>query len=331
MSIYTKTGDKGTTALFDGSRVKKYDDRVETYGSFDELNAEISVAEKFVTSAENKTLLRNIERQLFYVCAELATENEAALASKIIITQNDISDLEQIIDTYTAKLPKVDSFVLPGSSTAGAFLHSARTIARRAERLLVRFAEQTSVRKELLQFVNRLSDCLYIVAREEDFRQMLDKATKLIVARYLELTEEKKPITAYLSFSFCENLMRKVCIISEEEGVPVTLAVVDAHGNTRFNYRMEHALLVSAELATKKAYSAVAMKTSTENLTEAVQPGAALYQLETLTNGDIVTFGGGVPLYAKDGTIIGGIGISGGSVEQDIRIAKKALSMIEKG
>ncbi|EFS03547.1 PduO protein, partial [Listeria seeligeri FSL S4-171] len=96
MSIYTKTGDKGTTALFDGSRVKKYDDRVETYGSFDELNAEISVAEKFVTSAENKTLLRNIERQLFYVCAELATENEAALASKIIITQNDISDLEQI-------------------------------------------------------------------------------------------------------------------------------------------------------------------------------------------------------------------------------------------
>lgn len=252
MSIYTKTGDKGTTALFDGSRVKKYDDRVETYGSFDELNAEISVAEKFVTSAENKTLLRNIERQLFYVCAELATENEAVLASKIIITQNDISVLEQVIDTYTAKLPKVDSFVLPGSSTAGAFLHSARTIARRAERLLVRFAEQTPVRKELLQFVNRLSDCLYIVAREEDFRQMLDKATKLIVARYLEITEEKQPITANLSFSFCENLMHNVCAVSEEEGVPVTLAVVDAHGNTRFNYRMEHALLVSAELATKK-------------------------------------------------------------------------------
>lgn len=77
MSIYTKTGDKGTTALFDGNRVKKYDDRVESYGSFDELNAEISVAEKFVTSTENKSLLRNVERQLFYVCAELATEHEA--------------------------------------------------------------------------------------------------------------------------------------------------------------------------------------------------------------------------------------------------------------
>ncbi|MBC1489798.1 cob(I)yrinic acid a,c-diamide adenosyltransferase [Listeria sp. FSL L7-1485] len=331
MSIYTKTGDKGTTALFDGSRVKKYDDRVETYGSFDELNAEISVAEKFVTSAENKTLLRNIERQLFYLCAELATENEAALNDKIIITQDDISNLEKIIDNYSTKLPKVDSFVLPGSSTAGAFLHSARTIARRAERLLVRFAEQTPVRMEILKYVNRLSDCLYILAREEDFRQMLDKATKLIVERYLKQTEKEPSKTTELSFSFCEKLMRHVCAISEEESVPVTLAVVDAHGNTRFNYRMEQALLVSAELATKKAYSAVAMKTSTENLAEAVQPGAELYQLETLTNGDIVTFGGGVPIYTSNGTIIGGIGISGGSVEQDIRIAKKALSMIEKG
>lgn len=73
------------------------------------------------------------------------------------------------------------------------------------------------------------------------------------------------------------------------------------------------------------------MKTSTEKLTEAVQPGAPLYQLETLTNGEIVTFGGGVPIYGKDGAIIGGMGISGGSVEEDIHIAKKALSMIEKG
>ncbi|MBC1672375.1 cob(I)yrinic acid a,c-diamide adenosyltransferase [Listeria welshimeri] len=331
MSIYTKTGDKGTTALFDGNRVKKYDDRVETYGSFDELNAEISVAEKFVTSSENKALLRNVERQLFYVCAELATENESALASKIIITEEDIKELEKVIDDYTAKLPKVDSFVLPGSSTAGAFLHSARTIARRGERLLVHFSEQTTVRKELLKFVNRLSDFLYILAREEDFRQMLDKATKLIVAKYLEQTGQEKSISTDLSFSFCEKLMHQVCIVSEEVGVPVTLAIVDAHGNPRFNYRMEHALLVSAELATKKAYSAVAMKTSTENLAEAVQPGAPLYQLETLTNGDIVTFGGGIPIYGKDGAIIGGMGISGGSVEEDIHIAKKALSMIEKG
>ncbi|MBC8924299.1 cobalamin adenosyltransferase, partial [Escherichia coli] len=73
-------------------------------------------------------------------------EHEASLASKIIITENDINQLEKVIDDYTAKLPKVDSFVLPGSSTAGAFLHSARTVARRGERLLVRLSEQTAIR-----------------------------------------------------------------------------------------------------------------------------------------------------------------------------------------
>lgn len=95
MSIYTKTGDKGTTALFDGNRVKKYDDRVETYGSFDELNAEISVAEKFVTSAENKTLLRNVERQLFYVCAELATEHEASSLAKLLLQKTTSINLKK--------------------------------------------------------------------------------------------------------------------------------------------------------------------------------------------------------------------------------------------
>ncbi|MGG5844260.1 GlcG/HbpS family heme-binding protein, partial [Klebsiella pneumoniae] len=109
--------------------------------------------------------------------------------------------------------------------------------------------------------------------------------------------------------------------------VPVVVSIVDAHGTETVTWRMPDALLVSSELAPKKAWTAVAMKTATHELATTVQPGAALYGLESHLQGKVVTFGGGYPLW-RDGQLIAGLGISGGSVEQDMAIAQAAMAAI---
>ncbi|MGO3732289.1 MAG: cob(I)yrinic acid a,c-diamide adenosyltransferase [Vagococcus sp.] len=186
MAIYTKTGDKGTTSLFDGKRVKKYSDRVETYGTFDECNTCISVAEKFCQSEENKLFLTHIQYKMFQLAGEIATSDNDKFSMKSQqISKEDIAELEELIDRYTEKLPKITTFILPGSSVAGAHLHMARAVCRRGERMLVRLSEEEAIiRPELLKYVNRLSDCLYIISRDEDHTDKEEKIIDEIVRRY---------------------------------------------------------------------------------------------------------------------------------------------------
>ena len=170
MAIYTKGGDKGNTSLYDGKRVKKYELRVETYGTFDELNAYICLCEKYVTSEQNKAWLNKIQELMIRLSAELATEDQEKQKRLALVTEKDSLALEKAIDHYLEELPKVTSLAMPGRSKGAAYLHVARTVARRGERLLVRLAEEIEVREELLIYTNRLSDFLYAMASEEDFR-----------------------------------------------------------------------------------------------------------------------------------------------------------------
>ena len=169
MAIYTKTGDTGTTALFDGTRVPKNSLRVDTYGTFDELNAQVSVCEKLVVSPDNKHVLHTLQHQLFRLCAEVATPHVENLSeSSNLISQQDISELEYMIDDYTNRLPQQHSFILSGNYLSAAELHVARTICRRGERLLISLGSVEPIRDEVRKFINRLSDALYIMARMED-------------------------------------------------------------------------------------------------------------------------------------------------------------------
>ena len=170
MAIYTKGGDKGNTSLYDGKRVKKCDLRVETYGTFDELNAHLCLSEKYVTSEQNRAWLNKIQELMIQLCAELATEDQEKQKRLTLITEEDSLALERAIDHYLEELPKITSLAMPGKSKGAAYLHVARTVARRGERLLVRLTKETEVREELLVYVNRLSDFLYAMASEEDFR-----------------------------------------------------------------------------------------------------------------------------------------------------------------
>ncbi len=333
MSVYTKTGDKGSTALFDGARVKKYDERVDTYGTFDELNASVSLATKYVNDARNRIFLEDVQRNLFYLCAELATEKADLTSNVIRITALEVKELETRIDLITANLPRINRFVLPGKCKASSHLHVSRTIARRAERLLVKLSETIFVRKEILQYINRLSDFLYILAREEDFQFTVSKLTSEIMSRYHAVSGVQIETIGVicmkkLTLSVFTELATAVEQVATSENVPVTMAIVGTDSQLLFHYRMTDALLVSTDLAKKKAYSAVAMKAETEALAGLVQPGAPLYQLEALTDGQVVTFGGGVPIYDENQQVIAGLGVSGGSVEEDVRIAKTALSIV---
>lgn len=190
MAIYTKGGDKGSTSLFDGERVSKDSLRVSTYGTFDELNANISLADKFCISERNKKILQRVEYRMFFLQGEIATKDAEKFRSQSrIITDDDVHYLESIIDDYTAQLPKVNSFILPGSSLAGAQLHVCRTVCRRAERQLVAFMKVNPVRPEIERYVNRLSDFMYIMARSEDHQDYLEKVIEKVIQRYCKAIE----------------------------------------------------------------------------------------------------------------------------------------------
>lgn len=182
MSIYTKGGDKGKTSLFDGLRVDKDSLRVETYGTFDELNANISLAEKLCKSTKNKELLKSVEYKMFYLQGEIATKDtKKFIAKSKIITDDDTHNLEKVIDYYTDQLPPVHNFILPGASIAGAQLHICRTVCRRAERNFIKLSRNVEFRPELERYINRLSDFLYILARSEDYEDLVDKVTQKVI------------------------------------------------------------------------------------------------------------------------------------------------------
>ncbi len=163
--IYTRTGDTGTTGLGDGSRVEKHGQRVCAYGAVDEANAVLGIARLHVPENLDAALAR-VQNDLFDVGADLCTpEMETPRVPPLRITDAQIRWLEQDIDRMNAELPSLRSFVLPGGTAAAAHLHHARTVARRAERDISALAAVEAVNPLTLQYMNRLSDWLFVAAR----------------------------------------------------------------------------------------------------------------------------------------------------------------------
>lgn len=171
MKIYTKTGDDGTTSLFGGKRVLKDDERVDTYGDIDELNSIIGLSLNFVLSHEVKKDLMKIQNQLFRVGAFLATpiDDRSKLKTLENISDQDIIYFENRIDYYDERLPELKNFILPGGSLSSGFLHFARTVCRRCERKIVKFALKEEGDKIYIKYFNRLSDFLFVIARYENY------------------------------------------------------------------------------------------------------------------------------------------------------------------
>jgi cob(I)alamin adenosyltransferase len=168
--IYTRTGDDGTTALGTGERRKKYDLRIAAYGTLDELNAALGLARLHTKDdAALDVALSRIQNDLFDAGADLTMpgKGKGPDGARLTVTDNQVAWLESEIDRLNAELAPLRSFVLPGGSAASAYLHLARTVCRRGERLIAELADRPgeSVTPEVLKYVNRLSDFLFVAAR----------------------------------------------------------------------------------------------------------------------------------------------------------------------
>jgi len=163
--IYTRGGDKGETSLGDGERVPKHDLRVAAYGTVDEANATIGLA-RLHTTGEADAMLARIQNDLFDLGADLCTpESPNPKYPPLRVAQAQIDRLEREIDAMNAALKPLDSFILPGGTPAAAYLHLARTVARRAERLITELATKEGVNPRAIAYINRLSDHLFVLAR----------------------------------------------------------------------------------------------------------------------------------------------------------------------
>lgn len=170
MNIYTKTGDKGSTSLFDNVRVSKDDIRVESYGTIDELGTWLGLAKNYVDDEEMYNTLQSIQNKLFTVATNLATEDLSKV--KYHIVEEDILGLENIVDNYMGRLNNPTGFIVPGSGKKSAYLHVARTVCRRAERRIVSLSGVAEVDLLVIKYVNRLSDALYAMARFSEEKEI---------------------------------------------------------------------------------------------------------------------------------------------------------------
>lgn len=172
MKIYTKTGDKGTTSLYGGTKVEKDNLRIETYGTIDELNSYIGLIRSYTIDPILMEELIIIQKDLFNIGAELATPADKLMLAngkprlKVMIEESQITQLEEWIDDIDETLEIMTHFILPGGNQASSHTHVARCICRRAERLIVSLSKVEEIRPELFKYINRLSDYLFTAARK---------------------------------------------------------------------------------------------------------------------------------------------------------------------
>lgn len=330
-NLYTKTGDKGQTSLVGGARVSKSSPRVNCYGTIDEANSMLGLAYTQTEQSFVKDSIKSIQKKLFVVGAELASDEAGMKRLKSTVSEDDVSFLESIVDECTKTTGKQTHFVIPGVNAQSAALHVARTIVRRAEREIVAMAETEQVREVLVRYINRLSDAIYAMARLEETlaeqKQLVEKVVEIVKQSIGgEKTGHTPPFTLETLQRMAQYAERKAAEIN----VPVVFSAVDSGGNLILLHRMEGALLASVDISIGKAYSASTLKMPTHELAKLAQPGQPLYGIQHTNNGKIVVFGGGYP-YMVDGKVVGAIGVSGGSVEQDMSVAEFALNQVVGG
>jgi len=324
MKVYTKTGDEGKTSLLSKQRVYKDSIRVEAYGTVDEANAAMGLGKSLIThSPWAVDMIEPIQKELISLNADLATESLDVADYRI--TEVHVARLESMIDSLEQRRIPQNYFVTPGTCSASAALDLARTMVRRAERCVVRLKKTEKVTLPISLYLNRLSDFLFVLARCVEQEEIIMIVKKKVLAalqsrKIQDIVEENGSILGKAKQLIAAAEQKAI-----EIGVPMVIAVVDAGGNLVAQHCMDGALLASISLALDKAYTAVALKTPTDEIASAVMPGQPLFGLNTANNGRFITFGGGFPLIAG-GNVIGGLGVSGGTVDEDIIVARSALA-----
>lgn len=330
--VYTRGGDSGQTSLLGGVRVDKDDARVEVYGTMDEGTSMLGMARATTQYDDICRHIIDLQGELIPIMAEVALGSADAAEKYNVpsVGPEQVQRLEQIIDQYNGEWIQTGQFVRPGASQASAALDSARAIFRRAERRLVSLNRVENLNPFLIQYINRLSDLLYILARIDGQRAIIETITENLPPE-LEAAlssqngrnsqgEINMELTLQDSNRMVEAGMKK----AQEIGVPMVLSVVDQNGDVIESRRMDDALVISVTLAPHKAYTAATVRVPTHVLAEVGQPGGSLYGID-VNLPKVTLVGGGFPL-KKDGKVVGAVGVSGGSVAEDIAVAEAMVA-----
>lgn len=336
--IYTGQGDKGLTALTPASQVSKADERVGAVGAVEEIVSALGTVKTVTECPIFRGKLERIQRTLRTLSQGLRDPR----SGKYTFSKEEIDFLESDVDKMLERVtPESIANTLPGGNSQSAALDVAHTTTRRAERDVVAMDRRYAVPPTFKQYLNRLSDYLLVAARYSDY--LFDKAEAKKTATATPAAAPaplSAPVPASNAASSTDALVAEVLarlggsrmvdlekakklIAAVEEraktqGKHAVIAVCNSEGNPIAVHVMDGAFLVSYEVAVKKAYTAVAVKMSTMELSALCQPGGTFYGLQALDK--VITFGGGIPLYS-DGAIVGGLGVSGGTGEEDHDLA----------
>lgn len=351
--FYTGRGDRGLTALTPSTQVSKADERVGAVGAVEEVLSVLGLCKVATSCPVFRGKLERIQRTLRTLSRGLADPR----SGKFTFSAEEVTFLETDMDEMLSHLPaSVLTEALPGGCEQSARLDVAATTARRAERDTVAMDRRYAVPAVFKTYLNRLSDYLLVAARYADLLHEKEAAKAAHIAEAAAptaasaaptapvpttvgtaapaLTAPATPaseaqvlieaVIARLGGPKVLDLERAKAVIAAVEaravecGKRAVIAVANAEGNPIAVHVMDGAFLVSYEVAVKKAYTAVAVKMSTMELSALCQPGGTFYGLQGLDR--VITFGGGIPLYA-DGILVGGLGVSGGTGEEDHELA----------
>ena len=335
--FYTGQGDKGLTALTPSSQVSKADERVAAVGAVEEIVSALGTVKTVTECPIFRGKLERIQRTLRTLSQGLRDPR----SGKYAFSTEEIDFLESDMDKMLERVtPEAIANTLPGGNPQSAALDVAHTTTRRAERDVVAMDRRYAVPQTFKQYLNRLSDYLLVAARYSDYLFHKAEAKKTATAAPAPAPALSAPVPASDAASSTDALVAEVLARlggsrmvdlekakkliaaveerAKEQGKHAVIAVCNAEGNPIAVHVMDGAFLVSYEVAVKKAYTAVAVKMSTMELSALCQPGGTFYGLQALDK--VITFGGGIPLYS-DGAIVGGLGVSGGTGEEDHDLA----------
>lgn len=322
-NVYTRTGDNGDTGLFGGSRVPKQSLRVEAYGTVDEANSHLGAAKAQLPEGQWRDRVHAIQQRIFVLAAELASDAEGVAQLTNLITADDVLALEKLIDDCLAIVGKQRGFVVPGRDKTSSEFHIARTVIRRAERRVLALSEIEAVRPELIKYLNRLSDAFYALARLTEHWSdlaLIEKTVRAAVEKYVP------KLTGELVQYDLQTAQAIGCAARERAtqlGASIAFAAVDMAGDLMLFERMPDTLLASTDIAINKAWTALAFKTATANLS-VLEADKSPYGIEVGNAGRVLIIGGG-EVVRVDGKVVGGIGVSGGTIDQDLEIIQHAL------
>ena len=343
MSVYTKRGDKGITDMARTKNVSKSDDRIQLVGAIDELNSHIGLVKCMLKWEETVKMLSSIQDNLDLIAAGV----EDPYSRDFKVNEEIVDNLEKETDRLEELCGQQAGKKVSGQNRTAAEINVTRAVARRTERCLAQVAVKFGADTESKKYLNRLSDYLFLLAKYVELsdapgwtedqsveKQNIEKQQNTVSEINNGIDEKvvrevlaQMGIQSRITLKKAKALIEKIEEESIRRGMNSVIAICGPEGNPIAVHVMDGAYLVSYDVAVKKAYTSVAVKMSTRELGELAGPGGTFYGVDTLESGKIAIFGGGVPLKCGN-TIIGGLGISGGTSEEDHSLAEYGLTVL---